>query len=345
MALTPAGAWAQSDAASGSPAGTSSPGVRERTVTRGSAPGLELQWMAPAECPSAGDVVAQVAWPEGPPPNPSLRVLGVVTERDVGWELELQTEEGGSAGSRLLSALQCEDLGRSAALVLTLALARSARAAEERRQTAPNEPPPSSPSPPATARPSPRRTPAEGAPKAEPPNPPVAPSPWGVALALVGDSGTLPRASVGSALAVEWGRRDWRLSLTGTWLWSGASEDSSLEGVRADFEAGDGELAGSWMPRLGPLRLGLSLGVRAARISGEARGLEGGSAATAWVPMAGLAGRVRWPAEGPWAMLLGVELAQPLQGARFEIEGLGQLHRVGEPTLRGTLGLGCSVGP
>ena len=85
---------------------------------------LELDWDAPAECPSSAEVRAEVERIARVGPGYTLTplVASARVERKAGhYGVELKTEHEGQRGQRGLSAADCRTLVRTVTLVLALA--------------------------------------------------------------------------------------------------------------------------------------------------------------------------------------------------------------------------------
>lgn len=109
---------------------------------------LELRWDAPVECPTGGDVRAEVTrLLGGPMPEGlSLRAEGEARRTDDGWTMRLHTSMDGEDGEREVASARCEELGEAAALILALMIDPAAVADNEPPEpiptaTAPEQPP------------------------------------------------------------------------------------------------------------------------------------------------------------------------------------------------------------
>jgi hypothetical protein len=134
---------------------------------------LTLKWDAPAGCPAADAVRAElerlVRFPPGHAP-PTLVAEGHIETRDGRWHLRLRTERDGLPGERELEADSCGSLAHAATLVMALAFGVG--------DGTPEAAPPPPPVEERVPRPAPRPRVVELAPPVPPPPPePVAPPP------------------------------------------------------------------------------------------------------------------------------------------------------------------------
>ncbi|MGC4068471.1 MAG: hypothetical protein QM784_28255 [Polyangiaceae bacterium] len=103
------------------------------SVARGQSvePEFALEWQAPANCPGQPEVWAQVRLllDVGPKDTLSSRLtaMGVIESNGDRYQLTLSIEMGRTKGSRVISSVDCQSLGKAAAVVLGL-LIRKERA-------------------------------------------------------------------------------------------------------------------------------------------------------------------------------------------------------------------------
>ncbi|WAS91421.1 hypothetical protein [Nannocystis punicea] len=135
-------------------------------------PPLALTWSAPPGCPSRESVGAWVRDHLGAAANPAgypgVVVDGVVTRQGADWHLRLRVDRDGFSAQRALSGPTCEELARSAALVLAIVLEPTLGRADPPPEPA-GTPPPTEAEPP----------PAQERPDLPPPGPVGAPPPSG----------------------------------------------------------------------------------------------------------------------------------------------------------------------
>jgi hypothetical protein len=95
---------------------------------------LELEWGAPAECPSATEVRSELERIARVVPGfnlPPLVARAQVERRDNAYRVQLSTELAGQKGERTLDATDCNTLMRTVTLVLALAFGRGVEVQSE----------------------------------------------------------------------------------------------------------------------------------------------------------------------------------------------------------------------
>ena len=154
---------------------------------------VDLHWVAPAGCPGAERVAADVAALVGEGPVRRLEASGEVTRsRDGGWTVQLATGAGGARRTRELTAPSCEELAHAVATLLAIQVSPG-----EAASGPPGRPPEAPALPPVTAT---RASPASDAREASDvrlaprPAPPLAASL--LAGGGVGATGTAPMVAV-----------------------------------------------------------------------------------------------------------------------------------------------------
>lgn len=214
-------------------------------------PGLDLAWNAPPGCPDRAWVVAAVNRLVPSPPQ-ALHVTGAVREDEGGFTVDLELS-GPASGTRTLRAASCTSVARGAALIIALALdPQAATSAIEEAPPAPAPAPPLAPA--ASAPPAPRRE----------------------ALAFAGAvviGGLLPTYAPGAVVGggVAW--RALRLDLSAELVPHASTSLARRPAVGADFALAGLALRGCAGHAWGGLAVHGCAAVRAARISGEGRGL------------------------------------------------------------------------
>ena len=159
-----------------------------------------LSWQAPADCPSPGDVRAevvrllggQVRLPAGRDFKASAQVAHAQT-----WSVSIETELAGRAGRRAIDAASCQDLADATAMVLALAIDPNIAATLPARSQLPT--PTSSPLVPAGAQPAPQK------------RSPLVDFLFG--LQATGSQGTLPSVDVGVGGSVGLVARRYRVEI------------------------------------------------------------------------------------------------------------------------------------
>lgn len=283
---------------------------------------LELHWRAPAECPSAAEVRAELERIARARPGLALTPLYAsadVEKHGATYALELQTEHAGERGERQLEAADCKTLVRTLTLVMALAYGAGVEMAEEAplaAEPAPSEPPPS-------AAPSQRR------PATDPASPrAIRPDQLSTSLWLAGGVtlGLLPTAAPSLAAGIELARGAWSVGLR-LQAWPTMSESLDAD-VHARFDALGGQLQGCLRLPVSVLELGLCAALRAAALRGRSQGTTSDGSATApWYALGGVAA-LSWP-RGSWlALRIEAGVAASLDRPHFVIDGVGSVQRV-----------------
>jgi hypothetical protein len=335
-------------------------------ATRAAEVSLDLMWDAPAGCPSAADVMAEVERlahePAAGAPS-RLTADAHIEQRGARWHLRLLTSRAGTSGERALEAESCASLAHAATLVLVLALG------EGQAPPAPIVPKPAAPAP----RSAPRPAPAEPAPRAgtPAPPPPLAPEPprsltpplasptptvvvtmapravrpqlfWTLAAETRLGWGPTP-AYVGYGVGVDVTRGRW-LGLARLQGWPNDDVPTAAPGVRAGYEAGGALLAvcaAAWRSRR--LVVAGCVGAGAAAIRGAAAGAPfDGSVTAPWftvtpalVIRARLAGPVHFEYRGEGT----TSLNRPL----FTVDEFGDVYKVRRFALANVVGLSVDL--
>ena len=298
---------------------------------------LELQWQAPAECPSATAVRAELARIARARPGSLLTPLGAraeVERRGTTYLLTLQTDHSGEHGERRLEAADCKTLVRTLTLILALTYGAGVEMADHTQQptAALRHEPQSGP-----ARPPPQ-PPATEAQRAsytdsQPPASDIGGDRPELAFWLGGgiQLGLLPTAALATSAGVEWRHGVWSLGLQLT-AWP-AVATAATSNVDARFDGLAGELRACRGLPVAALMLGLCAGAQLAALRGRSDGATSdGSAVAPWYAWVAAA-TVSWP-RGSWlAGRIEAGLAGSLDRPRFNIDGVGTVHRV--PTLVG----------
>jgi hypothetical protein len=283
---------------------------------------LELHWRAPAECPSAAEVRAELEHIARARPGLALtplRASADVEKRGATYALELHTEHAGERGERQLEAADCKTLVRTLTLVMALAYGAGVEMAEEAPLEVlpvPSEPPPSA-------------APTRERPATDPPSPAeIRLDRLSTGLWLAGGVtlGLLPTAAPSLVAGIELARGAWSVGLR-LQAWPTLS-DSVDANVHARFDALGGQLQGCLRLPVSVLELGLCAALRAAALRGRSLGATSdGSATAAWYALGGVAA-LSWP-RGRWlALRIEAGLAASLNRPHFVIDGVGSVQRV-----------------
>jgi hypothetical protein len=310
----PQGPDATSTAPVAAPAAATPPGDTD--------PPVVLSWTAPEGCPGVEDLRAEVRRVAGPVPSPAERPqANAVVKRgpkDL-WQLTLSTRAGALAGERRLTAVDCAELMRAAALVIALMINPSAGA--------PIEPPPPPP-PPVIAEP--------------PPPPPPAPPPGPISAgadALVA-TGLLPGGAVpGIGLRLAWSRAFFRAELRGDG-WAGRSVAGRVDGsAGGSFDLLDLGLGGCVIGRRGRrIEPGACIGAVVWRETGTGYGVTDPSVAVAWWTGGFAEGDVRVRVTPRNAARVGIGAYLPFGRPTYTLGGIGAVWQPAAFGARGTLG-------
>jgi hypothetical protein len=326
---------------------------------------LELDWHAPADCPSSAGVRAQlerIARVRTGFTLTPLTARAEVVREGAGYALRLHTERDGQHGERRLEATDCETLVSSVTLVLALAfgagveVSDTAAAPEQNAAAGASgaEDPPPAPLPsreqgePAQATRSDidateSRSSAAPTADAAPDDGLRAPRRPKVVLLLGGgvQLAVLPSAALAVSAGIELGLGVLSVGMRATG-WPAVSDGVTAQ-LSARFDGIGAALAGCGHAPLHVLSLGLCAGARAAALRGRSSGaLENGSDTAPWYALAS-AVSLTWPREHALRVRVEAGLALSLARARFEIEGPGAVHRV--PLLAPELGVLVLITP
>jgi hypothetical protein len=154
---------------------------------------IDLEWNAPAECPSRDAVLEDAARVVAKPPEPRSHatVRADVTRDPRGqWHAALSVDADGAHSERVLDAESCQEIARAAALIVAIVV----EGKEPAQAQNPHLAAPASPAPVAPARPA-----VSGRPQS--------PSAFVVSVAGVVDWGLLPSAAPGGELNLGWEHR------------------------------------------------------------------------------------------------------------------------------------------
>jgi hypothetical protein len=191
---------------------------------------LDLEWIAPAECPSRSEVLAELeqlvrgALPETTAKAIRVRVvLSHGGDADGPWR-GVVTTFGDGAGERTLHAPSCRALADATALILALRLDPTLAARMATPAPIIPEPPPSSasaatplpsastPPPPSEPDPNPAEKPASSPPEATA-SPPRLHHEFALGASVLGELGELPSPAVGGEIVASWLAGRWRAEL------------------------------------------------------------------------------------------------------------------------------------
>jgi hypothetical protein len=264
---------------------------------------VAFEWSAPAGCPSATQVRAEIDQLLGAPIDESasvdLTVHAAVEQREQ-WLVTLDTHSGGTDGHRTFESATCQGLASATALIVALMIDPDAVAAQASKakeaEPAPQPAPTATPAPdgptldgPAPATPTPE-VPASAAP---PPGPRTL---FGiVGLGAAGHLGILPGADVGLAAQIGLLRGPWRIELRGAYGPHEVRSDPVADASNAygKFRFWAATLAGCWMVARAWGGFGPCADIEVGVVHGEGVGsTKTTSAAALWYGMGAGAGLV-----------------------------------------------------
>ncbi len=279
---------------------------------------LDLVWSAPAGCPTPADLRAEVTRVLGGPSSRHAVARAEVAHLGAArWSVHLATEVDGQTGERTIEADSCAALASATALIVAWTI-DPARAAAASPAPSPSPPAPSDP-PTATTPPEP---PASAPPPAPAPPPPVATAParaadplarvaGRVALAALGDLGSLPGPAPGGELAVGATLAALRVEVSGVALASQDARRSAAEGAHLRrLELG---LRGCFsVAQSAALELAPCLGARLTHLSSEGFGETTPYDREAWGSALEAAALGTWRLAGPVSLRAMLGLVLPL---------------------------------
>lgn len=289
---------------------------------------LDLEWTAPAGCPSEDEVRGRIeALLTGPPRGEGvMKVAGSVREDPDGFRLVLATDFDGRTEERELTAEACAELGEATAILLAFALEPelAASVSELEPATIP-EPTPVKPTIPTSEHrePSPPSDEVETTPTSTPPTSPPTSLPITILrpsfFFRVGGAvelGALPRVSGGprAALGVGWTRV--RIDLHGAYL---APRLEPASGPGAAYQAGMVGLRGCALPAIGEVvTLPVCAGLEAGAVRAATRGFEPPRTRHGpWLgPLASVGVAARFGRVGLWSA---IEAVVPAYSGEFRI--------------------------
>jgi hypothetical protein len=299
---------------------------------------LALRWTAPAGCPSATEVQAEVARLLGDRTGRTGRDLAVTAEvaeaRPGEWSVRLA--EG--AHERVVRGASCPAVAAAAAVILALMIDPTAEV-----EPAPALPPASWPVAPASA-------------PAPPPHPPAAPSPpvilpapappatawprsWSAGAWASVDAGSLPGAAAGFGVggALGLGRQQLTAAFEAWPSDAGSTAEKTAAGGRFDLLVG---VLGTCRTLLtGRLELAPCVAVELGRLHARGYGVAApGEGSSVWV--AGRGGvRAGWRLTTRLNVVLRADAVVPFERPSFVLVNVGPVHRPAAVAGRAGLGL------
>jgi hypothetical protein len=279
---------------------------------------VAFEWLAPAGCPSAAAVQAEVDGLLGGGGARARKNLSVraTVERGPLWTVTLETQSSATQGHRTIEAVTCQALASATALIVALMIDPDAVAAFAKKEAQSEPGPPPSP-PAAPAPPSPPAAPPPLSPSAAPPSPsaPAARATFGlVGLGVAGNLGVLPGPDFGVTATVGLVHGHWRAELRGAYGLRTVSSDPVADagGAYGSFRFLAGTLAGCWVAVTAALDFGPCLEVEFGAVRGEGVGqIQVSSESSPWLGL-GAGGAVILKAT-PWLRFpLHVDAVVPL---------------------------------
>jgi hypothetical protein len=267
----------------------------------GEAPGVALEWSAPAGCPDGEAVRRRIETLAGP--GVAVGARAVVTEAPDGYHIALEVRAGGMSGERVLVAPTCEAAAESIIAIVGLA----ATAGVSPPATAPARSPEASPAPP----------PPPATPTAARTGPELRATPEAML-----DVGTLPSPAPGAALRVELAFDRITAGVTGA-LWlhrDGYLAGSTTQGAHFALQSYDA--FGCYaLVRSPPVDLSPCIAVEIAAMAADGFGATlPQSSSAVWVAI-GVGGRVRIELGRHFALALGLQGVIPTIPQQFRING------------------------
>jgi hypothetical protein len=297
-------------------------------IAAAEASALQLTWRAPAGCPSAAEVQAQVvellAGRDVPASRRLLAVTSVERTDRGAFTVHLETNLDGASGERTFEGDSCKTVARTTALILAFALDPGAA-----ERTAPSPPPPAEAKPP---------PPAEVAP---PPSPkPTEPVSFRALASLEAAvvSGVLPKPALAARAAI--GVRHGPVGAEIAGLVSDAREtmiDRTTEGGTFRFFSLGARF--SWEPFRGPWSARVALGGEIERITARGFGVTQPMNGSATVPAALVAAELAWPLTNQLAFRIqGIGTAR-VDRPRFVLSPTGSVFEVAWANVSGAAGI------
>jgi hypothetical protein len=279
----------------------------ERRANADTARVFELDWQAPAECPTGIEVEREITRliGAGKRNRSTVRAFGRVSGKDGDWRVQIRLHDGDNASERAFEGNTCRAVTKVASLIIALAIEPNAGSAQETLPAPKEKPEPPPPPPPAGREPGLRATVAAGPFAAFAVLPEVA---WGFevgaglrwpALAIdVRGGAALPQSADVSSFP------------------AGGNFSLLTAGLRVCGRA----LAGS--PELFVCATGLI-----DRVQGEGYGVTAPAAATAILGAAGIGPRLDLALGENWRLLLAGEATYAFGEASFRLDNVGSVHK------------------
>jgi hypothetical protein len=289
---------------------------------------VALDWVAPAECARELDVLEALRSRligKSLPPSEPFDANARIEPTETGYTLTLRVRFGDEAGTRVLAAEDCSELGAAAAIILALAL-------EGAEPLPPTEPEPSAPAEPPSE--------PEDGPDASPAAPIAFAPHLRFRAALLGDLGALPEPALGGSVEVGY-------PIDAFEIWAGAllllPSSVQLKGRSepvAELSILGGRIAASWLPLAqGDFRAGPTLAFEVGRVGGSGQNvLDEAAGHGLW--LAGLVGLEARLIVSRWVGFSAeIAVGLPARHVAFTVESLGTVHEISSPFGRARVGL------
>lgn len=294
---------------------------------------LELTWQAPAECPDADAVRADLQRSARVRPGfelSPLRASATVERRGATYATTLYTEHAGESGERALQAADCAALARAVTLVLALAFGAGVEVAEQRDAEG-AAPPSATTTAPAADEPTPKPDQAQWpgtAPVADHSTTHETDWQWSALAGAGAQLSLLPASAFTASAGAEVAFGAWSIGLRAI-AWPSVKNAVTSQ-VDARFDGVGGVLQGCGRLPVSSLVLSACAEARAAALRGRSSGATHDDSAVApWYAIAAAAA-ITWPRTGTLSLRLQAALATSLNRPRFVITNLQQAHRVPE---------------
>lgn len=333
-------------------------------------PAYELRWTAPSSCPDEAALVERIdaLLVGGSEAGVFVTADGMVEREGDGFALTLRIATDSGSRARTIQAPSCEELASVAASLVAIAVDPGLTHGQPRapleplpgpeREATPEPPtltagsepaggaglPPQAEPEPSTPTPRPAQSPAPAPKPAFAPEhapAPTAPAVQGIVVAGVGLSvGVLPSVAptVHVGAGVSW-RRLYVQAIARHRIARRVGDD---EGGAELWTLG-GDFRGCGVPALPHLGFPLCLGVEAGTIAGRSFDVTvPGRGRAPWVAISASGGLVASLGRR-LGLAVAVDLLVPVVRAGFEVEGLGELHRVGAVAMDASIALQVKI--
>jgi hypothetical protein len=307
-------------------------------------PRVVLRWTAPAECPAADAVSAEVDRLLGPssarPPAP-IPVDATVSRDDLGaWHVHLETPGEGTPRVREIHAASCAAIADATALILAMMIDPAAAAAAPPSPAA--APPIEAKAPPIA----PARVPVE-APRSPPPPPPPpqllppAPTPTSLRIAALAglDTASLPAVAASLALSGSFVYGAQRFEIGLGYYPSRKGTVPARPGTGGYVDLFTGSVGTCRHFGSEAIEVGPCVGVELGRLHASGFGVSSpGEGSTLWAA-ASLGGVLSLRLISNLALVLRLGAAAPLLRPSFVLENVGAVYRPPPVTARGSGGV------